>query len=205
MKNRRNERGLSLVEVLLAAVMISVMAGAVYVTLSQGIRLWRRAVEEKPELKMDLFYDRIQSDLRNAFSYESGHFGGGETGLEFLTLCPIPWEDGKTSGGTAVPARVRYFFNPETASIYREQIRYEKVLHPKSNAAVQAPRPVMDNIRGFNLEYYERDKENAYHWRREWSKGCLPRAVKILIEYGQTGTKSVSRIVDIPASQGCLS
>lgn len=194
MKNRRNERGVSLIEVLLAAVMISVMAGAVYVTLSQGIRLWHRAVEEKPELKMDLFFDRVQTDLRNAFSYESGNFAGREAGFEFMTL-----------GIAQIPARVRYFFDPETASIYRDQIRYEKVLYPKSNASVQPPRPVMDKIRGFNVEYYERDKDNAYHWRRQWSKGCLPRAVKILIEYGQTGTKSVSRMIDIPASQGCLS
>ncbi len=205
MRNRRSERGLTLIEVMVSAVIVSVMAGAVYMALAQGLRVWRRAVEEKPELKMDLFFDRIQSDLRNAFSYNAGSFAGTENAMQFLTLCQSPWRENRPSAVLQIPAKVRYYYDPDTASIYREQIRYEKVLYPKSNTGQEPSRRVMDKIQGFNIEYYERDKENKFDWKRKWSQDCFPQAVKILIDYGQSKPQSISRIVNIPAAEGCLS
>lgn len=191
MRNHQNERGLTLVEVLVAAVIVAIMAGAFYTTLSQGIRLWRRAVEEKPELKMDLFFDRIQSDLRNAFSYAPAGFAGTEDALQFFALA------------RGFPVRVRYYYDQDRGIIYRDEIRYEKILYPKSDAGQAPPRPVMEHIKNLSLEYYMRDKEYKFYWKQKWSKDCFPRAVKILMDYGQAEPKSISRIVNVPAAEGC--
>lgn len=101
--------GFTLIEVMLAVMIVSVISVAIYTTFAQGINLWKRALSEQPDLDVELFLEKAAMDLRNAFPYGTQGFSGSEDSFEFYRIAPRDLAEAKGKKARAdVPVRIRY-------------------------------------------------------------------------------------------------
>lgn len=203
MKRKNNLKGFTLVEMIVSMVIVSFLSGVIYVTFLQGTRLWRYSMRERPEWQMDLFFDKLSGQLRNAFPCKAPPLQGSESSLEFCTMGPRR-ETGKTGEQTVrLPMGVRYFFDASKKTLFMTPEIYQQVLHPRSAGGV--PEPVLERIDQFQMEYYLKDEQKKeWSWKRKWSRPCLPRAVKVSIDYGGMRKKKVTRFLPLMASGSCV-
>lgn len=189
-------------EVMVSMVIVSFLSGVLYVTFLQGSKLWRYSMRERSEWQIDLFFDKLSSQLRNAFPCKAPPLQGSENALEFCTLGPRQ-EIGKTAGEVRLPMGVRYFFDAAKRTLFMTPETYQQVLYPQSAKGV--PQPALEKIDQFQVEYYLADKEKKeWSWKRKWSRACLPRAVKISIDYGGLRKKKITRFLPLMASGSCV-
>ncbi len=194
-----NKEGFTLMEVLVSLVIISFLAGAMYTTFSQGLKLWRYAMMPRPEWEMDLFMEKFGRDLRSAFIFRPGSFKGQADLLEFSTLSSRV----QTSGGSfQIPVQTRYYFTSSENAVYAEKTDYPRMLRGAPGPA--ETRKALEGVSGFGLEYYARDpRTREWQWKASWDADCLPRAVKLSLDLGAGNPKKHMRFFPVPASQGC--
>ncbi|MCM8774736.1 MAG: type II secretion system protein GspJ [Candidatus Omnitrophica bacterium] len=190
-----------MMEILVAVLIISFLAGVLYTTFSHGMDVWRRAVRGFPESDMDIFFDKVSTDLRNAFAFLPKSLMGTTHSVQFYTLVP--------SGDFTVtivkepmqePARVRYDFDRDHKAIWRRQERYPQILYAYSGLQPRVAK-LAEGISNIELEYYAYD-ENAkkFVWSSGWDKSYLPCAVRMKLTSEKPSAKKVfMRVISIPA------
>ena len=206
----KGQRGFTLVEVLLAAGIFSVIAVSLYVTLSGGIALSRRSQDVENlygEARWAL--ESLTADLENMVAYRHNDFldvsrsgfVGDEQGLSLL----IPTGEGLRF--------VRYaVLSPEAAE------RYEVLIHEAAGTnetvvtgsrseerlglLVRDERPfalpsgldeasmasaeiLSRHVREGSLRfsYAYRKKDESLEWRDQWTEGYLPAGVRVEITF----------------------
>ena len=120
--SRRSYQGLTLPEIIISILILSFLGAVIYATVSQSLRLWQRATEERPEFDIDLFVEKLKTDLRNAYTSNARSFSGEEATLEFDVL------DAYTS--LQWPRRVFYFFDEKNQFLRRGMVGFDQVLLP---------------------------------------------------------------------------
>lgn len=190
-------------EMVVSMIIISFLSVVIYMTFLQGTKLWRYAMQERPEWQIDIFFDRLSSQLRNAFACKSPPLQGSEDSLEFCTLGPRR-DIGKQGKQTVrLPMGVRYFFDASKRTLFMTPENYEQILYPQSVKNV--PQPVLERIDQFHLEYYLQDEQKKeWSWKGKWNRGCLPRAVKVSIDYGDIRKKKITRFLPLMSSGSCI-
>lgn len=197
------DKGTTLVELLVAAVIFTVVAAAIYAVFSQSAKLWSRAAQQKPEWEIDLFFERISSELRNAYVNAGIGLDGTAESVEFFTLVTSVDRDFSPSP-VRLPAKVRYYYDPVKRTVYREQTGYRKVLYPKGSAAAAAE-AVAGNIDGFSVQFYhENVRSKSVVWKKLWREPCFPRALKISLDYGPGRAQKMSRFLFLPQGTDCV-
>ena len=198
--------GFTLIELLLAVLIISFLGEALYGVFTQGIRLWRRAVREKPEIEIDLYFEKLTADLRNAFNYPKKPFIGNEEAMEFYSLSDsVPQISRKGAGlGAAIqPIRIQYQYRSEAKSIYRAVTDYFGILSSTKESARVSE--VARHIVRSEYRYFRNDPRHFMDWVLRWSADCAPDAVKVNLDYeDQQKVKSVSKIISVPSGT-CVS
>ena len=199
MKRSLDPKGFTLVEMVVSMVIISFLSSVIYMTFFQGTRLWRYAMRERPEWQMDIFLDKLSVQLRNAFACKSPPFQGTGDSLEFCTLGPRGDAGKQGKPAERLPVGLRYFFDASKRTLFMTSESYGQVLNPPRVKAT--PAPVLERIDGVRLEYYLQDGQS---WKRKWSRSCLPRAVKISIDYGDIRKKQITRFLPLMALENCI-
>ncbi|MEK7309602.1 MAG: prepilin-type N-terminal cleavage/methylation domain-containing protein [Planctomycetota bacterium] len=93
--------GFTLIELMIASVLMALAGLAAYHSYSQGILVWKKGQENSNQDKALLTMERINRDLKNTFSFSPVGFNGEETKISFpyLTLkydWTRPEENGET-------------------------------------------------------------------------------------------------------------
>lgn len=199
---QRAREGLTLIEMLLVCVMVSVVGVVLYVMLANGIGVWQRVTKESPELNMNLFFEKIAEDLRNCFFYETIPFFGQENSLSFATVFKISPQE---SGFQQEVGRVGYFYEKSSKTLHREEANLSQVSSLYTSAMAEQ---LMQNLGAFSFKYYYFDKEkNDFFWLKSWPpEGTvdkrqigLPQAVRIelIFQEGKIEEKHI-KTINIP-------
>jgi general secretion pathway protein J len=175
----RAQRGFTLLEVLVALVLLALFAVTSYRALDSVLAAERHASAEMAEWRrLALGFSRVKADLANAVTgIESRHgwrrglragVDGGAPWLEIDRLLP---ED--QDGGVQ---RVGYRYRDGTLlrQVWREGT-------PTAEPASEAP--VLEGLAGLDLRYL--DAGGAWHpdWLPETGYGALPRAVEMQFRF----------------------
>ena len=173
----RSARGFTLIEVLLAILIGSLLLTTIYGVFASvsGARN-RLEAEGDAYHQVRIFFDRIGGELRSlrllAVGSQAVLIGGktldGELYLEFNTELASPLLQQR--GGVS---RVRYELRREegSATIYRS----EQVL--LADLAASEPLPFIDGVKDFQIRYYRQGS-----WVDQWSAGGAPQMVEIALE-----------------------
>ncbi|MDD5670591.1 MAG: prepilin-type N-terminal cleavage/methylation domain-containing protein [Candidatus Omnitrophica bacterium] len=194
-----NRRGFTLVEFLIVVTIIGFLAGVIYITLARGLELWHRANQERPELNVEIFFEKITQDIRNAFIYEEKPFEGAKREMKFYSVSPLRnIKKGKVMETLSQPAKIRYAFDSSAKTIKREICGYPHILYDDLDPP--ETKIVLDNVLGCAISYYEPSKRKTVGvWHSQWLKDYLPQAIKISVDVQGYDKKKMTKIIPVPA------
>lgn len=181
--------GFTLVEVLLALVLLSLAAAGLYAGLSQGIRA-ERAVRQSDAVYDPLrsFWERFEKDLRNSVYLRSEKVMGKENEIIFPLL--VSEEAGKKLG----LKRIHYFMKSGTL------VRSEEALSNKLVSAGASERPVLKEIKKIKFNYAYLDEDENLKFQPFWMDAPyfgIPKGVQIDIELKNSG-HVFSKLISVP-------
>lgn len=194
-KNAGHPSGFTLVELLLAAALIPVIAFAIFANLSSGFRVWTTLNRQNVFEDVNIFYEKTSFDFYNAFHYTPLPFAGTPDKVSFA--CRI---DAKPSlGGDRGIGEVSYFYDPAQKTVLRVERDLSQIFKDKPAQA----RAVLTGVISFQIAYFALDpRTRLYGWKEAWTEEekKLPSAVTIRCEVaGLDRTGSFVRTFEIPA------
>ncbi len=188
-----SNKGFTLLEILIAVVLLGILAGALYGSYFGVVRARERAaagMESRRELgaTLDLIRREVSSamfnrnDKRLRFIVEDrDSFGAPSSTLELTTLLPLsPLAD--LSRGESGIVTVGYRMTEKDSK--RTLTRQERDMVFKGSD-VTAAFPQMERISSFLVECYDGSK-----WVKSWDSainGALPKAVKVTVQVEEEG------------------
>jgi hypothetical protein len=173
------------------------LSAAVYTSFSQGLRLWSRGSRDRSDWKIQLFLEKLTTELKNAFMDSRWNFQGNKNGLGLATLAYEGASKDK-------PVYLRYRYDPASKVLGFQKNSFEEVF---SAGSVQKPfMPLLEKTQAFELEYYAYDPgAKGYRWYSTWNRNCFPETVKVTIGLeGGEGQKMIS-MIDLPVRTACPS
>lgn len=190
--SRSHKLGFTLLEMLVVVVILSLVALAIYAILNNGIKIWQKANRQLPEEDLNIFFDRVSLDIRNAFKFSGINFSGTTDKLEFSTLVNSPKLKKRTVG------RVIYAYEPDAGVLSRSEQDFVDIYASNNNAVWQK----LINAKALKFEYYFYDEQNkTYFWQDEYNKESLPLAVRLELEFDNgAGIKKFTKTISIPSS-----
>lgn len=182
---RISQRGFTLIELLLAVTLTAVLATGIYSTFAQGLRLWKRAVEMKPDMESDLVFEKTASDLRNAFNAKKSPFKGEKSFLEFFSYSQQDLMDSEHGHRIKMPVRIQYRFDADQGRLLRTEESLRQVLEPpKKTPRELEAKGVGGLLKDCSFDYYHEDPEKkTFQWKPFWKSSCAPKAVRISLRY----------------------
>ncbi len=186
-----SNKGFTLLEILIAVVLLGIMSAAIYGSYFTVLKVRERAsagMEARRELgsTLDLIrrecgaalFNVADADKRLRFVVEDrDHFGKPASTLELTSVVPIMGQGLKESGIVAV----RYAM--EESKTRRILVRREQDIYFESPDARGYPQ--MEQISGFLVECFDGSK-----WVRSWDTAlnrALPKVVRITVQVEEDG------------------
>ena len=183
-KNNKLNRAFTLVELLIAASIFSVVSIAIYSTFSSGSSVLRRVknidlVQQKILLKTESF----SRQLREQPACRKQLFLGAKSKISF--------------GGNSdyFPCRITYYFDASLLCLMRVEDKLDKIITPEGRLDPELkakPAVFLAKVKEARFSYLYLDlKKNEYIWIDEWAQDYLPAAVRLNIicenqEYAST-------------------
>lgn len=189
-KKRRYRGGFTLIEMMVVIVSMTVLALAIYSTLSSGVKIWQRLGSEVSAEDVDIFFEKLTADLRSAVVYKAIDFSGEEDGFSLPALVASQRLNIKTVG------KVEYSFDSGKKIVRRSVTDFSGISREESPTTIQE---VLRDVTSLRFEYYVYDKAlKQYLWQSGWSEK-VPIAIKVELEMERDG-KSVNfaQTVGIP-------
>ncbi|MFA5319906.1 MAG: type II secretion system protein [Candidatus Omnitrophota bacterium] len=175
--------GFSLIEMVVCASIVSVIAAGLMSVFFSGVRIWKRAAGgDFSAMEAALETEKISKELRQCFPlFEIGCSGKKEE----LTFPAV------SAKGRVV--RVTYRFDQEGKKFTRLETDYASILSEDEEIVERD----ISCFSGFSAEYRGFDKESQlFFWQDTWDKSLgLFNAVKLTF---QVGDEELSKIVFIP-------
>lgn len=199
-------KGFTLLEILIAVVLLGILAGALYGSYFGVVRARERAaegMESRRELgsTLDLIRREFSSalysrtDKRLHFMVEDrDNFGVPSSTLELTTLAP---PTARLVRGESGIVTVRYSMAQKDQK--RALIRQERDLVFDGPEAIPAY-PQMERISSFLVECYDGSK-----WVKSWDSainGALPKSLKVTVQVEEDGKPVEFRVLAIPRMGG---
>ncbi|MFH1459963.1 MAG: prepilin-type N-terminal cleavage/methylation domain-containing protein [Candidatus Omnitrophota bacterium] len=203
MKIKNKQKGLTLIEMLLAAAMSVIVSVTVYVMISNGLKVWQIVNQETSQIDMTLFLDWLEMDLKNCIYFQGIDFTGGEHNLNFPGVINIPVSPGEVSQRIG---QITYFYDQNKGAINRQFFSYQNLFSEQSNKKKSNPRILLEGLTSLLFEYnfYDQEKK-SFFWIDSWppkdekqKNTKYPLAVRLTfnINEGQTMTKH-SKIIEL--------
>ena len=185
---------MTLLEVLITASLFVVVGLAVFSAVNNGIKIWQRLSKTYVEEDVNIFLEKISTDLRNSFKYKNIDFVGNEENVKFATLVASRSD---LPGLKKGPGQVVYSFNPKEKKITKQEMSLHNIYRETSNV----PRELLKDIENFSLGYYYYDNlSKEYFWTDEWLKDYLPLAVRVDFELDyEQGPYRVKKTITVPS------
>ncbi|MFH0731467.1 MAG: type II secretion system protein GspJ [Candidatus Omnitrophota bacterium] len=189
--NKVTSSGMTLMEMLIVTIILSVISTAIYSTLSSGLKIWHKLNKPVEEEDLVIFFERFSSDIKTSFKFTGIDFKGKSQGLEFAALVNSP-ALGKRSVG-----RITYSYDAYKNILNRQEADYSLAYQRKGSSSKQA----IAKVKYLKFEYYFYDETaKKYNWAQDWRDEKLPLAVRIILELKNGATEEkLTRTVNIPA------
>lgn len=190
---RRSKGGVTLIELLIVTALLSVLAGAVYVTLSNGLKIWSRATQAAPEEDICIFFDKFALDLKNCIRSEAFLLTGETDRFRFPTIIYSPRMRIRTVG------EVSYTLDPAYRTLRREERDMSQIYYDDAGEERQA----LTGVTKARFGYYAFSEEKQeFEWLPDWNKETLPLAVRIEVEIAYAGTRrTFTKTVTVPVAR----
>ncbi len=203
---KKVKRAFTFIEVTLVTAILSIIALAIYASLSSGTKVWKKASAKSFETEASIFFDKISNDLRNWLVFSGIACHGTKNELYFSLMQEGGYVKGAQatddSAGadnpknTPVPdfGAVRYYFDAEKGLVYRDYTDYQAVASKKE----AKPRlvPILENVLSLTFKYYYFDVSGR---KGSWSEGlenAVPSAVSIEVTFAEAGrTKKMTKTI----------
>ncbi len=196
------DSGLSLIEVIVAVTIMSVICLGIYTTFVQGLKLWKRSTGIAPEIDTEIIYEKISHDVRNAAGRQVG-FQGDKKGFRFLVGQGLPVENSEVNKTLYEPAFIKYVYDTQEKKMFRH---VESLRNYLFSAGKENREQVIGEGMTAKFEYYHIDKERkAFQWKDFWrEEKCMPEAVRLSLSYDDASKiNRYARIIHIPAGGRC--
>ena len=170
--NRRMNKGLTLIEMLVAVTIFSVLSVSMYLLLNTGISV-RKKIESSGAqiLNINLKLDKLSQEIRNIvfFSENDSRFRGNELNIEFYTLL----FDYNTHSSKI--SKISYFFNQGVLS------KKTEVPFKKHNFKEYG---FIDGLEKINFSYFTGNGNDEDAFQNKWENiKKLPKGIKINLLY----------------------
>jgi len=144
-----------------------------------------------------IFLEQMSYDLGNAFPYASASFIGAKSYVEFYTAAgQDPGLLGVTRQQSRQPTKIRYGFDQGSSELIRKAISYISLLYP--NEDVSNPIRKLKGILRCEMMYYDANPDaKGSYWRSRWNKDCLPKAIKINLQYRARHKGDIVKIIPL--------
>ena len=188
---RRHRGGFTLIEVVIVTAMVAVISLAIYSTLSNGLRIWKRVNESLPAEDISIFLEKFSADARTAVVSATIKFSGGKDNCATPALIAAPWLNNAKTIGQAV-----YTYDAAARRITRRARDFSRLYRDEPGLISGT----VDHIRSVEMSYYSYDPEKKqYQWTSEWQKEGFPHAVRITLTTDEPAPQEVTRTVSFTA------
>ncbi|MFA5356737.1 MAG: type II secretion system protein GspJ [Candidatus Omnitrophota bacterium] len=184
--------GFTLIELLITASIVAFISLAIYSTLDNGVKIWRRASASIPEEDYALFFDKFGRELRNTLKFSPVSFFGSRERLEFPSLVRFG------EAGVDAPGKIIYDYDPQKGALQKWRLDISDSYSGREGA----PEEALRGVRALNFRYYYYDKESKeLLWSDDWPGKDPPLAVRLELEFTGDGQDSViAKTVSIPVA-----
>lgn len=171
-------RGFTLLELLIAVTIFSIVAIAIYSSFNVGIRTWRKA-ENSYKVRQEARHalNTIGRELRCAINSTAMPFEGSSNYVSFCRTMKVSNPQGGYSEGIF---EITYTFEAEDKAVYYILQTYEEYAKGETGTKSLLASGVLD----FKLQYVYLDLDKVV-WKDEWKKEELniPLGVKVSLSY----------------------
>ncbi|MDI6732583.1 MAG: prepilin-type N-terminal cleavage/methylation domain-containing protein [Planctomycetota bacterium] len=211
----RSIKGFTLIEVILASVLVAVVSLAIYHSYSQGILVWKKGQEASNQDKAIMFIERITREIKNSRPFAPIGFSVEEEKISFPNVVlKYGWDktvsDDKESeaeqSDCPLPliARFTYEYDKTNEKITRMEEIYAypnlDELKRESDAMKKStPRTILEDVEKITFSCATAKTEDL-DFTNPISTTIAPYAIKIELKL-KTMKKSLSRTVFIPVSR----
>lgn len=202
MKNRN--RAFTLIEILIASAIFSVVALSIYSAFQAGILSYRK-IDSSSEIFQSarISLAKIELDLKNSFAYlasdNKAQFSGNTDSMEFLTAADYY----KDASSNPAIFRVKYSWNDSSKSLTRS---YAMGLNALKADMAEEPAVLAGNVRNLSFEYAYKNN-NALIWQQSWpsqddpgltsqQEKVIPLAVRIKLSLEKNSADAAEETVD---------
>ncbi len=193
---QRATSGITLIEVLIAVVLMGVIGGVLHHSLSTGIKVWQNTQRMVIEEDISIFFDKISRDLKNSFFYSKIFLEGDTQRFAFPTIVLTP-ADKKSlqKNGQYIHqvGRAEYGLDVGNHQIYRRQANYSQAV----NNTFSAPQVLVHSIDRLLFRYvYLTDNGEVLS---EKLFETIPAGLEIEVEFSDNrGSRVMRKLIDIP-------
>jgi prepilin-type N-terminal cleavage/methylation domain-containing protein len=177
------KRGFTFIEILLVTALMASLSLAVFLCLSNGLKLWHRAQQTILQEDVAIFFDKFSADLRNAFSFSTLAVEGREHSFAFPTIVWMRADRGSVRAAeefTDQLGRVRYVFDSTDGVLARQQANYSQGI--RQVWADGAPQVLLRGATEVRFKYHFTG-EKGDDFRAE-AKDSLPSGVEVEVRFG---------------------
>lgn len=191
MKNR----SLTLIELLVAISIFSIVAIVIYSTFTTGIIGWKKgeaAISLFHEIRLGM--DMISREIRNQVPYNGVRFVGKADELYFISSIPFP-EEGEEEYRRL--AKIRYFLkqDKDRLMLFRERRWFPYVEGTSEDTDTTK---LLSDMRALAFQYGEKEGDTLV-WNDTWQNTeRWPVAVKIDLSIGGEVSQSLAKVIYLP-------
>ncbi len=173
-KNKRALRAFTLVELLIAVAIFSVVSIAIYATFSSGAAVLRRVKNiDLAQQRILLKTERISRELRQQPACRKQLFQGDKTKISFCANINY------------FPYRLTYYFDSSANALKRVADKLDEIIDEDGNLDPDlhsSSEVFLSKVKEVRFSYLYLDlKKNAYLWTSQWEQNYLPFAIKFII------------------------
>lgn len=170
----RASRAFSLVELLIAVAIFSVVSIAIYATFSSGMAVLRRVKNiDLTQQRILLKTERLSRELREQPACRKQLFQGDKTKISFCANIDY------------FPYRLTYYFDSSANALKRVADKLSEIIDEEGNLDPELHSPpviYLPKVKEVRFSYLYLDlNKNAYLWTDQWQQDYLPFAVKFII------------------------
>ena len=190
---RKKQNGFTLIEILLAMLITSVLVLAVNAAFRQAHMLWSRAQKQRPVYqKTRLFFDTLREELvclymptidgqQQQAPFTLSVLPDDTVKLSFFTLNPV-WEN---SADSSFPSKVSYEFTTESDSDQKVLSRTEQLFSGEKAVGPEHKEATLEGFSGITILAADPNAGSlADSWKNVLQcRQTPPKAVKILLKW----------------------
>lgn len=205
----RGNEGFTLLELLVALVVFSLLVTALFGTMRYGIGAWKRTTEQVDQLDHTLhvqnFLRRIIEDAYPLFISDGAmrnyvDFKGSSTSLDFLSSVPI---------ALATGGRARFTLSVATVDGHRDFVAASDLELANRSRSTRTARALLSGLESVEISYFGRvPTDRAAGWHDNWiEEPTLPQLIRIRVRYPEGDPRIWPELFVAPritADVGCV-